>query len=134
MSCRSAQKIKNRLENGGGVEDVEEMGIVRGTGLYGWKWSSLNCVSVQNPVQVSVHGPVQSPVHESSPVQSPGFTKYPTTSHTPSRTVWSIMQSVCNHIQPLGFALVLYVVTTLVHYILDPYCPAWGVLTITKVT
>ena len=65
MSCRSAQKIKNRLENGGGVEDVEEMGIVRGMGLYGWKWSSLNCVSVQNPQSM-----VQSRVQSTSPVQS----------------------------------------------------------------
>ena len=33
MTCRSAQKIKNRLENRGEVEDVEEMGIVRGVGI-----------------------------------------------------------------------------------------------------
>ena len=49
------------------------------TWVYVWKWSSLNCASVQNPVQISVHGPVQSPVHESSPVQSPGFTPTLTT-------------------------------------------------------
>ena len=29
--------------------------------VYYWKWSSLNCASVQNRVQISVH----SPVHES---------------------------------------------------------------------
>ena len=34
-----------------------------------------------------------------------------------------------NHIQPSGFALVLYVVTALVHYI--PYSTSRGVLTIT---
>ena len=36
---------------------------------------------------------------------------------------------VRNHIQPLGFALVLYVVTALVHY--TPYSPGRGGLTIT---
>ena len=34
MSCRSVQKIKNRLENGGEVKDVEETGIVRGAGFF----------------------------------------------------------------------------------------------------
>jgi hypothetical protein len=46
-------------------------------GVYCWKWSSLNCVSVQNPVQISVHCPVHSPVH--SPVHGPwsSFYTYP---------------------------------------------------------
>ena len=34
MSCRSAQKIKNRLEKGGEVEDVEEMGIAKGVAFF----------------------------------------------------------------------------------------------------
>ena len=45
--------------------DMTDFGFASAlTGLVnGWKWSSPIAVSVQNPVQISVH----SPVHESSP-------------------------------------------------------------------
>ena len=56
------------------IHSISSMLLVRqfivGSGchrtVFCWKWLSLNCVSVQ----ISFHGPV----HESSQVQSPGFT------------------------------------------------------------